>query len=149
MNLKPKNIKIIITTDIECCIFEVATNGSKYVIAEHIPISVGYIWQCTFKYYSGLDCIKRFASDLLEIETENNFKRNKQMIFNEEDKLYHEANNNCHIFSKLCTNKDRDRCHETGKYRGQACRICNLRYKQQNFIPIIFYNGFDYDFNLQ
>ena len=52
------------------------------VIAEHIPISVGYIWQGNFKYYFGLDCIKRFASALLEIETENIFKRNKQMIFN-------------------------------------------------------------------
>ena len=56
-----------------------------------MPIKVGYIWQSTFKYYFGLDCIKRFASDLIETETENNFKRNKQMIFNNEDKLHHNA----------------------------------------------------------
>ena len=49
------------------------------------------------------------------------------MIFNEEDKLYHENNNTCHICSKTCINKVRDHCHETGKYRGPACRICNLR----------------------
>ena len=67
---KRQNIKIVMTADIECCIVEVATNDCKYVIAEHIPISVGYIWQGYFKYYIGLDCIKRFASDLLEIETE-------------------------------------------------------------------------------
>ena len=36
-----------------------------------------------------------------------NFKRNKQMIFNEEDKLYHETNNTCHICSKTCINKVR------------------------------------------
>ena len=107
---------------------------------------MGYIWQAIFKYYFGLDCIKRFASDLLEIETENYFKRNKQMIFNEEDKLYHETNNTCHICSKTCINKVRD--HETGKYRGPACKMCNLRYKQQNFIPVIFHNGSGYDFNL-
>ena len=65
---KRQNIKNIITADIECCIVEVATNGCKYEIAEHKPICVGYIWQCNFKYYFGLDCIKRFASDLLEIE---------------------------------------------------------------------------------
>ena len=70
------------------------------------------------------------------------------MIFNEEDKLYHETNNTCHICSKTCINKVRDHCHETGKYRGPACRICNLRYKQQNFIPVIFHNGSGYDFNL-
>ena len=109
---------------------------------------MGYIWQCKFKYYFGLDCIKRFASDLLEIETENIFKRNRQMIFNEEDKFYHETNNTCHICSKTCINKERDHSHETGKYRGPGCRICNLRYKQQNFIPVIFHNGSGYDFNL-
>ena len=54
------------------------------------------------------------------------------MIFTEEDKLYHETNNICHICSKTCINKVRDHCHETGKYRGPACKICNLRYKQQN-----------------
>ena len=85
---KRQNIKNVIIADIECCIVEVATNGCKYVIAEHIPISVGYIWQCNFKYYFGLDCIKGFASDLLETETEKTFKRNKQMIFNEEDRLH-------------------------------------------------------------
>ena len=70
------------------------------------------------------------------------------MIFNEEDKLYHETNNTSHICSKTCINKVRDHCHGTGKYRGPACRICNLRYKQQNFIPIIFHNVSGYDFNL-
>ena len=128
---KRRNIKNVITADIECCIVEVATNDCIYVIAEHIPISVGYIWQGNFKYYFGPDCFKRFASDLLEMETENNFKRNKQMIINEEDKLYLEINNTCHICSKTCINKVRDHCQETGKYRGTACKICNLRYKQQ------------------
>ena len=105
-----------------------------------------YIWQSNFKHYFGLDCLKSFARDLLEKETENNFKRNKQMIFTEKDKLYHNATNTCHIASKPCINKVRD--HETGKYRGPACNICNLRYNQQNFIPVIFHNGSGYDFNL-
>ena len=50
--------------------------------------------------------------------------------------------------SKTCITKVRDHCHETGKYRGPACNICNLRYKQQNSIPVIFHNGSGYDFNL-
>ena len=69
------------------------------------------------------------------------------MIFNKEDELYHETNNTCHMCSKICINKVRDHCHETGKHRGPACRMCNLRYKQ-NLIPIIFHNGSGYDFNL-
>ena len=67
---KRQNMKNIITANIECCLIDVTTNNCKYVIAEHIPISVGYIWQGNFKYYFGLDCIKRFASALLEIERE-------------------------------------------------------------------------------
>ena len=70
------------------------------------------------------------------------------MVFTEEDKLYHETNDSCHIFNIPCIKKVRDHCHETGKYRGPACKICNLRYKQQSFIPIIFHNGSGYDFNL-
>ena len=49
------------------------------------------------------------------------------MIFNEEDKIYHETNNTWHICSKTCINKVRDHCHETGKNREPACRICKLR----------------------
>ena len=109
---------------------------------------MGYIVHGNFKHYFGCDCIKRFARDLLEIETDNNIKRNEKMIFKKEDKLYHEINNSCHICSKTCINKVRDHCDETGKYRGPACRMCNLRYKQQNFIPLIFDNGSGYDFNL-
>ena len=145
---KRQNTKNIIIAGIECCIIEVSSNHCRYVIAEHIPIAVGYTWQGNFKHYFSPGCIKRFASDLLEIETEINFKHNKQMIFTEEDKLYHNAKNTCHICSKTCINKVRDRCHETGNYRGPACKICNLRYKQQNFIPVIFHNGSGYDFNL-
>ena len=101
-----------------------------------------------FNYYFGLDCINRFARDLLELETEKNLKLNKPMIFNKEDELYHETNNTFHICSKTCIFQVRNHCHETGKYRGAACRICNLRYKQQNFIPVMYHNGSGYDFNL-
>ena len=59
------------------------------------------------------------------------------MIFNKEDKLCQEANNTCHICGKTCINKARDHCHETGKYRGPACKIRNLRHKQQNSILVI------------
>ena len=34
-------------------------------------------------------------------------------------------------------------------YRGPACKICNLRYKQQIFIPVVFHNGSGYDFHLR
>ena len=70
------------------------------------------------------------------------------MVFKNEDKIYHDANKTCHICGKTCTNKVRDHCNETGKYRGPACKTYNLRYKQQKFFPVIFHNGSGYDFNL-
>ena len=70
------------------------------------------------------------------------------MIFNEEDKLYHEANNTCHLCSKTCINKLGGRYHENGKYRGPACKKCNLRYKQKNFIPVLFHNVSGSDLSL-
>ena len=73
--------------------------------------------------------MKRFAIDLLTIETEHNFKYNIHVIFNEEDKLYREADKTCHICKNEFINKVRGQCHEIGKYGGLACNLCNLREK--------------------
>ena len=43
--------------------------------------------------------------------------------------------------------KVRDHCHYTGKYRGAAHNICNLRYKILKEIPIVFHNGSTYDYH--
>ena len=38
-------------------------------------------------------------------------------------------------------------CHYTGKYRGAAHAICNLRFKTPKEIPVIFPNGYAYDYH--
>ena len=43
--------------------------------------------------------------------------------------------------------KVRDHCHCTGKYRGAAHNICNLKYKVPKEIPVIFHNGSTYDYH--
>ena len=43
--------------------------------------------------------------------------------------------------------KVRDHRHYTGKYRGAAHNICNLRYKIPKEIPIVFHNGSTYDYH--
>ena len=35
-------------------------------------------------------------------------------------------------------------CHYTGKFRGAAHSICNLRYKAPKEIPVAFHNGYTY-----
>ena len=41
----------------------------------------------------------------------------------------------------------RDHCHYTGKFRGTAHRICNLRYKTPKEILVVFHNGSAYDYH--
>ena len=43
--------------------------------------------------------------------------------------------------------KVRDHCLYTGKFRGAAHSICNLRYKTPKEIPIVFHNGSTYDYH--
>ena len=43
--------------------------------------------------------------------------------------------------------KVRDHCHYTGKYRGAAHSICNLRYQITKEIPVVFHNGSTYDYH--
>ena len=43
--------------------------------------------------------------------------------------------------------KVRDHCPYTGKYRGAAHSICNLKFHVPNEIPVIFHNGSNYDYH--
>ena len=59
----------------------------------------------------------------------------------------------CHICkNRFGTTKNfievRDHDHYTGNYRGATHSIFNLRYFSQTDIPVVFYNGSKYDFNL-
>ena len=43
--------------------------------------------------------------------------------------------------------KVKDHCHYTGKYKGTAHDICNLRYKISKEIPLVFHDGSTYDYH--
>ena len=43
--------------------------------------------------------------------------------------------------------KVRDHCHYSGKYRGVAHDICNLKYKTPKEIPVAFHNGSTYNYH--
>ena len=72
----------------------------------------------------------------------------------EENKIHCEQNV-CYICKKVFSTDDdnkkfhkvRDHCHYTGKYRGAAHNICNLRYKTPKEIPVVFHNGSTYDYH--
>ena len=43
--------------------------------------------------------------------------------------------------------KVKDHCHYTGKYRGAAHSICNLKYSVPKKFPIAFHGGSNYDYH--
>ena len=59
---------------------------------------------------------------------------------------------NCHYICfkgfKLSNPKVTDHCHYTGKYRGLAHSIYNVKYKVPHYIPIVFHNLSRYDAHL-
>ena len=72
---------------------------------------------------------------------------------------YYEDQKKCHICNKkFCYDKNetsnfrlykkvRDHCHFTGKFRGAAHNLCNLRHKVPREIPVKFHNGSTYDYH--
>ena len=85
-------------------------------------------------------------------------KKEITSLTNEEKKSY-EKQKVCYICEKeFCTAKNNekefgllhkvwDHCHYTGKFRGAAHNICNLRYKMPKEIPVVFHNGSTYDYH--
>ena len=75
----------------------------------------------------------------------------KDIIMTEEDEEDFRNDNICRFCEKeIITDKVRDHCHLTGKYRGPAHSKCNINVtqKRSNFIPYIFHNFSNYDSNI-
>ena len=90
------------------------------------------------------------------------YEKKKMIPLTTEEKIYHNKQKICYTCIKEFNNNDttepsslerkknykvRDHCHYTGKYRGAAHNICNLRYKVPKEIPIVFHNGSIYDYH--
>ena len=79
-------------------------------------------------------------------------------LTNEENE-YYEIQKVCYICKKkINTDKNdenafklyhkvRDHCHYMGKFRGAAHSICNSRYQTPKEVPVVFHNGFTYDYH--
>ena len=93
--------------------------------------------------------MKRFCKDLIDHATKIiNFKKKIMTPLTKEEEDNYNKENICYICKKEFNNdKVRDHCHFTGKYRGAAHNMCNLRYKIPKNIPVIFHNGSTYDYH--
>ena len=73
----------------------------------------------------------------------------KMKITPKEEEQFKQASN-CWICGGLLNLEDRvrDHCHFTGRYRGAAHNICNLKYSKPNNISVFFHNLTGYDSHL-
>ena len=98
--------------------------------------------------------MKRFCKDLREHATKIiNYKKKKMTPLTTKEKIHYNEQELCYICKKEFDKSDkknykvRDHCNYTGKYRGAAHNICNLRYKIPKEIHVVFHNGSTYDYN--
>ena len=165
-NQGEKSIKLpyVIYADLECLLEKMSTcqnnpnESSTTEINKHIPSGYSLFTHVSFDqsknkldYYRGKDCMKKFSKDLRTHATKIiNHEKKKMIPLTTEEKIYHNEQEIFYICKKEFDEKKykvRDHCHYTGKYRGAAHNICNLRYKIPKEIPVVFHNGSTYDYH--
>ena len=165
-NQGEKSIKLlfIIYADLECLLEKMSTcynnpkESSTTKINKHTPSCYLLFTHCSFDktktkldYYRGKDCMKKFCKNLREHATKIiNYGKKNMISLTIKEEIDYNKQKICYICKKEFdkkTYKVRDHCHYTGKYRGAAHNICNLRYKISKEIPIVFHNGYTYDYH--
>ena len=125
--------------------------------AKHKPSGWAMFTKCSFdekekKFYRGRDCIEKLCKKLKEHSMKIVKYKEKEMIpLNDEENKSYEEQEACNICEEFCTNEDdknyknrkkvKDHCHYTGKFRGAAHSICNLKYKALQGTPIVIHNA--------
>ena len=99
----------------------------------------------------GYDNVDWFVKEVIKLENKMAFyfkETKKDIIMKQEDQEDFKNNNICRFCeTNIESDKVRDHCHLTGKYRGPAHNVCNINVKQKdsNFIPFAFHNFSKYD----
>ena len=159
----------IIYADLECLLEKMNTcynnpeKSSTTKINKHTPSGYSLFTHCSFDrtknkldYYRGKNCMKNFCLDLREHATKIiNYEKKEMIPLTKKEQKKHNKQEVCYICKKRFSTDDsnkkyhkvRDPCHYTGKYRGRAHDICNLRYKIPKEFPVVFHNGSTYDYH--
>ena len=99
---------------------------------------------------------KKFCLDVRENATKIiNYEKKEMIPLTKKEEKKYKKQEICHICKKGFSTDDsnkkyqkvRDHCHYTGKYRGAAHDICNLRYEKSKKIPVVLHNGSTYDYH--
>ena len=128
---------------------------------KHIPSGFCYHIECfddTLYSQQPVTFVKEFNEnaqifiDTLEKnikEIYKKFKFPKSMIMIIHDKMAYDNSTLCHICNEeLGEDRVRDHCRLSGRFRGAAHEVCNLKYKVPKFFPVVFHNLSGYDSHL-
>ena len=164
---KSMKVPFVIYADLECLLKKMSTSinnpneSSTTEINKHIPSSYSIFTSYSIdesknelNYYRGKDCMKKFCEDLRIHATKIiNYEKKKIIPLTTEEKINYNDQKVCYICEKEFDTIDkknykvRDYCDYTGKYRGAAHNVCNLRYKVSKEIPVVFHNGSTYTYH--
>ena len=170
LNQGEKSMKVlfIVYADLESLLEKMNTchnnpeKSSATKINKHAPSGYSLFTHCSFDttknkldYYRGKKCMKIFCLDLREHATKIISYEKKNYNINKKEEKKHNKQKVCHICKKRFSTDDnnkeyhkvRDHCHYTGKYRGAAHDICNLRYKIPKEIPVVSHIASTYDYH--
>ena len=160
----------VIYFDLECSLERINTCHSdpeKSITTKmnkHTPSGYSLFTRCSFDSkenkldcYRGEACTKKFCEDLKKyVKRIINYEKKEMILLTKKEQNMHDKAKACHIckerFSTDLNNekyhKVRDHCHYTGKYRGAAHAICNLRCKIPKEISVIAHNASTYNYHL-
>ena len=99
----------------------------------------------------GYDNVDWFVKEIIKLENKMAFyfkNTKKNIIMTKEGEEDFKNNNICRFCEReILSDKVRDHCHLTGKYRGAAHNTCNINVKQKdsNYIPFAIHNFSNYD----
>ena len=104
-----------------------------------------------YKSSLGYDNVDWFVDEIIRLENKMAFyfkNTKKDIIMTDYDEKEYRIDNVCRFFEKvILSDKVRDHCQLTGRYRGPAHSKCNISVTQDqsSFIPFIFHNFSNYD----
>ena len=101
--------------------------------------------------YRGKNCLKKFCTSLREhAKNITDFEKKEMLLLTKEELKSYQDAKVCYIW-KNAKDKNyrrvRDHVHYTGKYRGAAHSIYNLKFYVPNEILVVFHNGSNYDYH--
>ncbi|XP_053212251.1 uncharacterized protein LOC128395792 [Panonychus citri] len=135
-------------------------NKNSFAYQEHKPCSYGFV-VIDYKgdvilkdFYRGLDADSMFMKTLIAVQMElyllyDNLQKPLYLTLEEEARFYIE--DKCHICGSGFdhdSDKVRDHDHMTGEFRGPAHNACNLQWKWDYKIPVVFHNLKNFDGHL-